>query len=89
MSEYNEELLAEGCEYDAGINDGTSFKDVIFVGTRQRNGKPIMVFSTKDNRQITIKQSYHTYTIEKKMTEMNSVTALQAEDSWSNHKGEH
>ena len=50
--EHNEELLAEGCEYDVGINDGTSFTDVVFVGTKQRFGKPIMVFATKDKRQV-------------------------------------
>lgn len=81
--EHNEELLAEGCEYDVGINDGTSFTDVVFVGTKQRFGKPIMVFATKDKRQVTVNPSYHTWTIERKITEMNHVLSEQAKEAWN------
>lgn len=80
------ELLAEGCEYDVGIQGGTSFKDVVFVGTKQRYGKPIMVFSTKDKRQITINPSYHTYTIEQPMANMNHVLDTQSKESWDNQQ---
>ena len=63
-----EETLNHGCLYDVGINDGTVFRNVKYLGTKLYYGKPIMVFKTVNMEsiqdEITINPSYHAYTIE-------------------------
>ena len=70
----NEETLNHGCLYDVGINDGTVFRNVEYLGTKLFYGKPIMVFKTACNKvfdqdEITINPSYHSWTIEKGVVE--------------------
>ena len=43
-SSYDESLLIPGSQYTVGTNDGKEFKKVSFVGLKQLNGKPMMVF---------------------------------------------
>ena len=63
---YNEHHLKDGNIYDIGMNDGTVFKGVEYLGTKLHNGKPMMCFVTKSElKQITINPSYHSWTIEK------------------------
>ena len=76
---YDDKILAEGQEYVVGTNDGSSFKDVIYVGTKLYHGKPIMVFLTKDKRQLTINPSYHSFTLEETMSNHNDITFTQSE----------
>ena len=75
---YDDKLLAEGQEYIVGTNDGSSFKDVIYLGTKLYHGKPIMVFQTKDKRQLTINPSYHSFTLEETMNNHNDITYTQS-----------
>ena len=76
-SSYVESLLIQGSQYTIGTNDGKEFKKVAFVGLRQLNGKPMMVFKTNEDKQVSINPSFHSFIIEEE-TEMNSVTQMQA-----------
>ena len=76
-SSYNENLLIQGSQYTIGTNDGKEFKKVVFVGLRQLNGKPMMVFRTNEDKQVSINPSFHSFIIEEE-TEMNPVTQIQA-----------
>lgn len=60
---YDDELHKEGETYSIGINDGRGYTRVTYIGTKQMYGKPMMVFSTKDDEQLTVNQSYLTHTI--------------------------
>ena len=76
-SSYDESLLIQGSQYTVGTNDGKEFKKVSFVGLRQLNGKPMMVFKTDEDKQVSINPSFHSFIIEEE-TEMNSVAQMQA-----------
>lgn len=76
-SSYNENLLIQGSQYTIGTNDGKEFKKVSFVGLKQLNGKPMMVFRTNEDKQVSINPSFHSFIIEEE-TEMNPVTQIQA-----------
>jgi hypothetical protein len=76
-SSYNENLLIQGSQYTIGTNDGKEFKKVSFVGLKQLNGKPMMVFRTDEDKQVSINPSFHSFIIEEE-TEMNPVTQIQA-----------
>jgi len=60
---YDEGLLQEDCTYSIGTNDGKEFRSVVYKGTKLLNGKPMMVFVTKDNEKLTVNPSFHTFTI--------------------------
>jgi len=64
ITNYSDKILAEGISYSIEISTGTSFQDVVYLGTKYLNGKNIMVFETKDHRQLTINPSFHTFTFE-------------------------
>ena len=76
-SSYDESLLIQGSQYTIGTNDGKEFKKVSFVGLKQLNGKPMMVFRTDEDKQGSINPSFHSFIIEEE-TEMNPVTQVQA-----------
>ena len=76
-SSYDESLLIQGSQYTVGTNDGKEFKKVALVGLRQLKGKPMMVFKTNENKQVSINPSFHSFIIEEE-TEMNSVAQMQA-----------
>ena len=76
-SSYDEGLLIQGLQYTIGTNDGKEFKKVSFVGFKQLNGKPMMVFRTDGDKQVTINPSFHSFTVELE-TEMNPVTQEQS-----------
>ena len=78
-SSYDEELLIQGLQYTIGTNDGKEFKKVAFVGFKQLNGKPMMVFRTDGDKQVTINPSFHSFTVELE-TEMNPV--VQKQSGW-------
>jgi len=76
-SSYDESLLIQGSQYTIGTNDGKEFKKVSFVGLKQLNGKPMMVFRTDEDKQVSINPSFHSFIIEEE-TKMNPVTQVQA-----------
>ena len=76
-SSYDEGLLIQGSQYTIGTNDGKEFKKVSFVGFKQLNGKPMMVFRTDGDKQVTINPSFHSFTVELE-TEMNPVAQKQS-----------
>ncbi len=76
-SSYDENLLIPGSQYTVGTNDGKEFKKVSFVGLKQLNGKPMMVFRTMENKQVEVNPSFHSFIIEEE-TEMNPVTQKQS-----------
>ena len=76
-SSYDESLLIQGSQYTIGTNDGKEFTKVSFVGLKQLNGKPMMVFRTDEDKQVSINPSFHSFIIEEE-TEMNPVTQVQA-----------
>ena len=76
-SSYDECLLIQGSQYTIGTNDGKEFKKVSFVGLKQLNGKPMMVFKTDEDKQVSINPSFHSFIVEEE-TEMNSVAQMQA-----------
>lgn len=67
---YDEGLLKEGECYSIGTNDGKEFRRVVYRGTKLLNGKPMMIFKTEDNANLTVNPSFHTYTIEEPMLPM-------------------
>ena len=76
-SSYDDSLLIQGSQYTVGTNDGKEFKKVSFVGLKQLNGKPMMVFRTNEDKQVSINPSFHSFIIEEE-TEMNPVAQVQA-----------
>ena len=76
-SSYDESLLIQGSQYTIGTNGGKEFKKVSFVGLKQLNGKPMMVFRTDEDKQVSINPSFHSFIIEEE-TEMNPITQVQA-----------
>jgi hypothetical protein len=60
---YDDGLLRENKTYSIGTNDGKEFRRVIYKGTKLLNGKPMMVFETVDEQQLTVNPSFHTFTI--------------------------
>ena len=56
-------LLDEEECYTIGTNDGKEFRRVVYKGTKLLNGKPMMVFVTKDSQRLTVNPSFHTFTI--------------------------
>ena len=60
---YDEGLLQKDCTYSIGTNDGKEFRSVVYKGTKLLNGKPMMVFVTKDDEKLTVNPSFHTFTI--------------------------
>ena len=76
-SSYDESLLIQGSQYTIGTNDGKEFTKVSFVGLKQLNGKPMMVFRTMEDKQVTVNPSFHSFIIEEE-TEMNPVTQEQS-----------
>ena len=76
-SSYDENLLIPGSQYTVGTNCGRELKKVSFVGFKQLNGKPMMVFKTMENKQVEVNPSFHSFIIEEE-TEMNPVTQEQS-----------
>ncbi len=85
MNSYDDNVLTEGAEYIVGLNDGTTFREIIYEGKKMINGKPILCFRTKKSDSlITINPSYHSFTVENPDIEMNEVLYRQAQESNSN-----
>jgi len=61
---YDENILEKGKCYSVGTNDGKEFRRVVYRGTKLLNGKPMMVFRTEDNSNLTVNPSFHTFTLE-------------------------
>ncbi len=61
---YDENILEKGKCYSIGTNDGKEFRRVVYRGTKLLNGKPMMVFRTEDNSNLTVNPSFHTFTLE-------------------------
>ena len=59
----NNELLKKDDLYTIGLSNGTEWVRVKYLGTQPLNGKPMMVFKTPTDRQITVNPSFHTFTI--------------------------
>ena len=85
---YDEGILSEGSEYNVGTNDGTMFNRAIFTKYKMHNGKKMMCFKTQESNSLVINPSYVCWLMEQDMTEINSVIARQAEDSWEQRIGE-
>ena len=58
----NDELLINDELYTVGLSNGTEWVRVKYLGTKPLNGKPMMVFKTPTDRQITVNPSFHTFT---------------------------
>ena len=61
---YDENILEKGKCYSVGTNDGKEFRRVVYRGTKLLNGKPMMIFRTEDNSNLTVNPSFHTFTLE-------------------------
>lgn len=59
----SDELLTKDKLYTVGLSNGTEWVRVKYLGTKPLNGKPMMVFKTSTDRQITVNPSFHTFTI--------------------------
>jgi len=59
----SDELLTKDELYTVGLSNGTEWVRVKYLGTKPLNGKPMMVFKTSTDRQITVNPSFHTFTI--------------------------
>lgn len=80
---FSEDIHTKGTTYVVGTNDGKQIEDVIYKGTKQFNGKPMMCFQTFEKHEIIVNPSYFSFSIEKG-TEMNEIIYEQAkEKSWA------
>jgi len=80
---YNEKLLTKGTRYTVGMNDGCTFKNIIYEGTKQFHGKNMMCFKTNKSEQITVNPSYFSFAVEGE-TDVNEVTYKQGkEKAWA------
>jgi len=81
MQIMNEGILAEGLPYIVELNTGTSFENVVYSGMKYMNGKQLLVFHTKDNRQLSVNPSFHTFTLEQVLDETeNQQTTTKKEN---------
>ena len=62
-SSYDDALLTEEECYTIGTNDGKEFRRLVYKCTKLLNGKPMMVFKTEDQEDLTVNPSFHTFTI--------------------------
>ena len=60
---YDDGILEEDSTYAIGTNDGKEFRSIVYKGTQLLNGKPEMVFVTKDSQRLTVNPSFQTFTI--------------------------
>tara|TARA_R100001594_G_scaffold147135_1_gene199671 strand:- start:9 stop:266 length:258 start_codon:yes stop_codon:yes gene_type:complete len=80
---YSEKVLTEGARYTIGMNDGCTFKNVIYEGQKQFNGKSMMCFKTDESKQVTVNPSYFSFAIEG-ITDVNEITYKQGkEKAWA------
>ena len=61
---YDDGILNKEDEYLVGVNDGQTFTNVKYKGVKLFNGKKMLMFETKSNKQLTINPSFHTFTLE-------------------------
>ena len=61
---YDDGILNKEDEYLVGVNDGSTFTNVKYKGTKLFTGKKMLMFETKSNKQLTINPSFHTFTLE-------------------------
>jgi len=66
---YDEHILSLGECYDVGQNDGTVFKKVRYIGTKQHFGKAMMCFKTDNKETITVNPSYNSFCIEQGLSQ--------------------
>ena len=66
---YDEHLLELGTCYDVGINDGTIFNKVLYIGSKQHNGRPMMCFKTENKEVVIINPSYNSFCMAHSNTE--------------------
>ncbi len=69
---YDDIILSLGAQYDVGINDGTIFKKVRYIGTKQHFGKPMLCFKTENKETITVNPSYNSFCIEQGLEQLES-----------------
>ena len=69
---YDDIILALGTQYDVGINDGTVFKKVRYIGTKQHFGKPLLCFKTENKETVTVNPSYNSFCIEQGINQLES-----------------
>jgi len=80
---YSQKILIEGTRYTVGMNDGCTFKNVIYEGTKQFHGKSMMCFKKDKNEQVTINHSYFSFAAEG-ITDINEITYEQGkEKAWA------
>ena len=60
---YEDKIYEEGKKYTIGTN-GREFQRVEYKGTKLFNGKPMMVFTTGDDKKLVINPSFHTFVVE-------------------------
>ena len=63
---YDDGIRNKEDEYLVGVNDGSTFTNVKYKGVKLFNGKKMLMFETKGNKQLTINPSFHTFTLEQK-----------------------
>jgi hypothetical protein len=61
---YDDAILNKEDKYIVGVNDGTTFDGVKYKGVKLFNGKKMLIFETKSNKQLTINPSFHTFTLQ-------------------------
>ena len=80
---YSEKLLTKGTRYTVGMNDGCTFKNIIYEGTKQFYGKNMMCFKTNKSEQITVNPSYFSFAVEGD-TDVNEITYKEGkEKAWA------
>tara|TARA_R110002020_G_scaffold404541_1_gene614660 strand:- start:181 stop:414 length:234 start_codon:yes stop_codon:yes gene_type:complete len=63
MHLHDDGILEIDEKYTVGTNDGREFRHVTFKGYKLLNGKPMMVFKTDYNKQLSVNPSYYSFTL--------------------------
>ena len=76
MNLHDEGILKVGTEYTVGTNDGRELRHVTFQGYKLLNGKPMMVFKTEYDNQVSVNPSYYTFTLEEQRKKVEEPTFI-------------
>lgn len=63
-SSFDDDILSPNFPYIIGLNDSTSFRKVVYNGTKMFNGKNMMVFTTNEGDKLMINPSYLSFALE-------------------------
>ena len=88
MSTFDDDLMAQGIEYNVGTNGGFLFKEAIFTGKKMHNGKEMLCFKLHNTeKRLIINPSYMAFALEYEGN-VNDIINAQATEAWEGDKAD-